>query len=60
MGKLTVPTPPVQFEGAATSHAQPSPLLGEHSRAILTELGWDNQTIDRLISAGTVAETPLP
>jgi len=55
-----VPTPPVQFEGAATSHAQPSPLLGEHSRAILTELGWDNQTIDRLISAGTVAETPLP
>ena len=60
MGKLTVPTPPVQFEGAATSHAQPSPLLGEHSRAILTELGWDNQTVDHLISAGTVAETPLP
>ena len=60
MGELTVPTPPVQFDGAATSHAQPSPLLGEHSRIILTELGWDKQSIDALISAGTVAETPLP
>ncbi|MGB2259566.1 MAG: CaiB/BaiF CoA transferase family protein [Porticoccaceae bacterium] len=60
MGKLTVPTPPVQFEGAAASQAEPSPLLGQHSRSILAELGWDNGAIDDLINAGAVAETPLP
>lgn len=60
MGKLTVPTPPVQFEGAAASQAEPSPLLGQHSRDILTELGWNNGSVDDLISTGAVAETPLP
>jgi crotonobetainyl-CoA:carnitine CoA-transferase CaiB-like acyl-CoA transferase len=60
MGKVTVPTPPVQFEGAAASQAEPSPLLGQHSRSILAELGWDNGAIDDLINAGAVAETPLP
>ena len=60
MGKLTVPTPPVHFDGAHTSHAEPSPLLGEHSRDVLMELGWDNDTIDALIVAGSVAETQLP
>lgn len=60
MGKLTVPTPPVQFEGAAASQAEPSPLLGQHSRSILAELGWDNGAINDLINSGAVAETPLP
>jgi crotonobetainyl-CoA:carnitine CoA-transferase CaiB-like acyl-CoA transferase len=60
MGKLTVPTPPALFEGAATSQAEPSPLLGQHSRNILSELGWTNESVNDLISAGAVAETPLP
>ena len=60
MGKLTVPRPPVQFEGMASSLAEPSPLLGQHSRDILNQLGWDNTQIDELISSGVVAETPLP
>ena len=60
MGKLTVPAPPVQFEGAAASQAEPSPLLGQHSRNILSELGWTNESVDALITAGAVAETPLP
>ena len=60
MGKLTVPRPPVQFEGMASSLAEPSPLLGQHSRDILNQLGWDNTQVDELISSGAVAETPLP
>ena len=60
MGKLTVPTPPVQFEGQPASHAEPSPLLGQHSRVILNSLGWAEDAIDELISAGAVAETLLP
>ncbi len=60
MGKLTVPTPPVQFEGQPASYAEPSPLLGQHSRVILNSLGWAEDAIDELISAGAVAETLLP
>jgi crotonobetainyl-CoA:carnitine CoA-transferase CaiB-like acyl-CoA transferase len=60
MGKLTVPRPPVQFDGATTSQAKPSPLLGEHSRQVLSELGWDNASIDQLVSTGNVVITPLP
>jgi crotonobetainyl-CoA:carnitine CoA-transferase CaiB-like acyl-CoA transferase len=60
MGKLTVPTPPALFEGAATSQAEPSPLLGEHSREVLGELGWNSGAIDKLINQGVAAETLLP
>ena len=60
MGKLTAPRPPVQFEGLASSQAEPSPLLGQHSREILNQLGWDNTAVDQLISSGAVAQTPLP
>jgi crotonobetainyl-CoA:carnitine CoA-transferase CaiB-like acyl-CoA transferase len=60
MGKLTVPTPPALFEGAATSQAEPSPLLGEHSREVLGELGWNSGAIDQLIDQGVAAETLLP
>ena len=60
MGELTVPRPPVQFDGAATSQAKPSPLLGEHSREVLRELGWEDSAIDQLISAGDVKVTALP
>ena len=45
MGKLTVPTPPILFEGQPTSQAEPSPLLGEHSRSILSELGWNELSL---------------
>jgi crotonobetainyl-CoA:carnitine CoA-transferase CaiB-like acyl-CoA transferase len=59
MGKLTVPTPPILFEGQPTSQAEPSPLLGEHSRSILSELGWNELSIDKLINEGSVAETEI-
>ncbi|MDB9952634.1 CoA transferase [Porticoccaceae bacterium] len=60
MGTLTVPRPPVQFEGATTSQAKPSPLLGEHSRDILAELGWNKESVDGLIKEGAVVQTQLP
>ena len=50
LGRLTLPTPPVQFAGAATSQALPSPTLGEQSRDILNELGWDDARIDTLVA----------
>ena len=59
MGKLTAPTPPVLFEGKSTSQAEASPLLGEHSRAILEELGWSKDAVNNLIDLGDVKVTTI-
>ena len=59
MGKLTVTTPPILFEGKSTSHAEPSPLLGEHSSDILKEIGWDDSKITKLIDSGDVLITSI-
>jgi len=59
LGELTVPTPPALFGGESTSQAEPSPLLGEHSRNILIELGWSDSSIDDLVDLGHVAITKL-
>ena len=54
LGRLTLPTPPVQFAGVATSQATPSPTLGEQSRDILREIGWDDSKIDGLVEKQVV------
>ena len=54
MGKLTTPTPPVLFAGAATSLAEPSPVHGQHSRAIMDELGFDAETVDAMTQKGAL------
>ena len=59
MGELTVVTPPILFEGKKTSQAQPSPLLGEHSKEILQELGWEKSLIDALIESGDLLVTNI-
>ena len=59
MGKLTVPTPPILFEGKETSQAEASPLLGEHSRSILHELGWTQNTINDLANSGELKITEI-
>ena len=59
MGELTVTTPPILFEGKKTSQAQPSPLLGEHSKEILQELGWKQSFINSLIESGDLLVTKI-
>ena len=59
MGKLTVPTPPILFEGKETSQAEASPLLGEHSRSILHELGWTQDAINDLTNSGELKITEI-
>jgi crotonobetainyl-CoA:carnitine CoA-transferase CaiB-like acyl-CoA transferase len=54
MGKLTAPTPPVLFAGAATSLAEPSPGHGQHSRAIMDELGFDAETVEDMAQKGAL------
>lgn len=54
MGTLTAPTPPALFGGAATSLAEPSPNLGQHSREIMAELDFDEGTIERMRDEGAL------
>jgi crotonobetainyl-CoA:carnitine CoA-transferase CaiB-like acyl-CoA transferase len=44
----------VQFEGVENLESRPTPLLGEHSREVLEQCGYDPDTIDSLFAAGTV------
>ena len=46
LGRLTAPTPPALFNAAPTSLAEPSPGHGQHSRAIMEELGFDVDTVE--------------
>jgi len=55
MGALQTPRTP-GAPRAADAALAPAPAIGEHSRAILAELGVTAPEIDRLIDAGTVRQ----
>ncbi|MGZ5041316.1 MAG: CaiB/BaiF CoA transferase family protein, partial [Usitatibacter sp.] len=48
---------PVHFSATPTSITRPSPLLGEHTREVLTEAGYTAGEIDELIAAGVVEQS---
>jgi len=43
---------PGAIQGAA-------PLLGQHTRELLTELGYEDSRIETLLEADVLAETPV-
>jgi len=45
---------PVQIEGLERASRRPPPLLGEHTDALLAELGYSTADIERLHAAGAV------
>ncbi|NIV31721.1 MAG: CoA transferase [Anaerolineae bacterium] len=46
--------PPVQFSRQPVEAGAPAPLLGEHTAAILTELGYDTARVEELQELGVV------
>ncbi len=48
---------PVRIVNAAEERDRPAPELGEHTREVLSELGYSQAEIDRLVQAG-VSSTP--
>ncbi|MDE2002351.1 MAG: CoA transferase [Betaproteobacteria bacterium] len=45
---------PIHFSDTPTRITRPAPLLGEHTRELLREYGYDDAGIDALVAAGVV------
>lgn len=60
VGPIRMAAPPVHFDDAAAPILLAPPRLGEHSRAILEDLGYDSEAVERLESAGVVGAEPAP
>jgi crotonobetainyl-CoA:carnitine CoA-transferase CaiB-like acyl-CoA transferase len=53
-GKLQFVGGPVRYDGLTKEQSTPPPLVGEHSAAILTAMGYDQAAIEELVLAGIV------
>lgn len=47
---------PVHFSATPTCVTRPAPMLGEHTREMLREHGYDDREIDELVAEGVVEE----
>lgn len=56
LGELKTVAQPIQFDGEARSVRLPPPMHGEHSRAVLGELGYAATEIARLVASGVVVD----
>ena len=45
---------PIHFSATPTSVTRPAPMLGEHTREVLREYGYDDAAIDGFIAEGVV------
>jgi crotonobetainyl-CoA:carnitine CoA-transferase CaiB-like acyl-CoA transferase len=54
-GTYPSPATPIKFPGADVAVRPRSPELGEHTRQVLAELGYDAGQIDAMIAAGAAA-----
>lgn len=54
-GYVTAPASPVRFPGAEDGPRGPSPRVGEHTREVLSELGYTTAEIDVLYAKGAAA-----
>jgi formyl-CoA transferase len=51
-GKLQFVGGPVRYDGLVKEPSTPPPLVGEHSAAILKELGYDQTALEELVAQG--------
>jgi crotonobetainyl-CoA:carnitine CoA-transferase CaiB-like acyl-CoA transferase len=50
VGRVRQPKPAARFERNEAAIGGPAPRVGEHSREVLRELGYDDAAIDRMIA----------
>lgn len=56
IGGMTAVGPPVKFDSTPLAVQGPTPQLGEHTRAVLSEAGVSHEVIEALFSEGKVRE----
>lgn len=60
LGEVTVAGFPYHFSGTPLHNRYGPPLLGEHSREILGELGYDEDTVRAWCASGAVQQAEIP
>jgi formyl-CoA transferase len=60
LGRVRTVDTPLQIEGHPKAKPLPAPRLGEHTRAILAEVGLGEQEINALTERGVVADRAVP
>ncbi|MBB4002198.1 CaiB/BaiF CoA transferase family protein [Aurantimonas endophytica] len=48
---------PIKFSETPGGVIRPAPLLGQHSREVLAEYGWDDDAVDAFLASGAVRES---
>lgn len=59
-GKLRQARPPTRFSETPAMISRPAPLLGQHTREILAEVGYTSADIDALIEDAAVTSSVVP
>ncbi len=54
-GRIRQPRPAARFDRSSIEMPKPAPLLGEHTREVLREIGVGEKEIDELYAGGVVA-----
>jgi crotonobetainyl-CoA:carnitine CoA-transferase CaiB-like acyl-CoA transferase len=55
-GRHRLVPPPVRFSSTPATVRRPAPLIGEHGREVLAEVGYDDAALDRLARDGVLFE----
>lgn len=53
-GAIRMPAPPLHLSATPATIRTPPPMLGEHTEAVLRELGYDDQRILSLRAGGAI------
>ncbi len=53
-GKVKTLGHPIKFSETPAQVTRPAPLLGQHSREVLAQIGYDAESIDAFVAAGAV------
>jgi len=59
-GSFWGPASPVRFPGVDTAPKGPAPKLGQHTREVLKELGYPDETVEAMLAAGAAVSNPHP
>ena len=54
VGRVRQPKPAARFEINKAAIGGPAPRVGEHSRDVLRELGYDDGAIDKMVAERSV------